>query len=156
VPALRKQSTDPETLVRAQTIFALGRLRATDDESLKAVVDRLSDADAQVRRASVRALRMIEAPRQAVAPLIVKLLNDADPTVAMRALSSIAEGGVEVVPALTAALDEREARYWACVALSEIGPQAKAAVPGLIKVLSDDRAEVRLQATIALGEIGPD
>jgi HEAT repeat protein len=155
-PALRKQTADSETLVRAQAIFALGRLRASDEESLKAIVERLSDQDAQVRRASIRALRMIEAPRQTVIPLIVKLLNDSDPTIAMRALSSIAEGGVEVVPALTAALKERDARYWACVALGEIGPQAKAAVPGLIEVLSDDRPEVRLQATIALGEIGPD
>ena len=39
--------------------------------------------------------------------------------------------------------------------LAEIGPEAKAAVPALTKVLGDERAEVRLQATIALGEIGP-
>src|SRR6266436_3360366 len=32
--ALRKQAADPETIVRAQAIFALGRLRASDEESL--------------------------------------------------------------------------------------------------------------------------
>jgi HEAT repeat protein len=99
---------------------------------------------------------MIDAPRKAVGPLIVKLLSDSDPAVAMRALSTIADGGVEVVPALTTALDQREARYWACLALSEIGPQAKSAVPALIKVLEDDRPEVRMHAAIALAEIGPD
>ena len=38
-----------------QAIFALGRLRAADEESIKAIVERLSDQDAQVRRASIRA-----------------------------------------------------------------------------------------------------
>lgn len=154
--ALREQAADSEMLVRAQAIFALGRLRAADEDSLKTIVGHLSDPDAQVRRASIRALRMIDAPRKTVGPLIVKLLNDSEPTVAMRALSTIADGGVEVVPALTTALDQREARYWACLALGEMGPQAKEAVPALIKVLEDDRPEVRLQSAIALAEIGPD
>jgi len=156
VPALRKQAADSVPLVRAQALFALGRLKAADEDSLKAIIGRMTDDDVQVRRASIRALRMIEAPRQTVAPLVVKLLNDSDPTVAMRALSTFVEGGVEVVPALRDTLKLREARYWACIALSELGPQAKDAVPNLIEVLADDRPEIRLQATIALGEIGPD
>src|SRR5205085_10592363 len=104
IAPLRAQTSDSEAIVRAQAIFALGRLKAADEESLKAVVGRLSDMDAQVRRAAVRALRMTEAPGRTTIPLVVKLLNDSDPSVAMRALSSIAEGGVEVLPALTAAL----------------------------------------------------
>lgn len=154
--ALAKQAQDPDPLTRAQAIFALGRLKLADDASLKAIVEHLSDEDAQVRRAAVRALRMVDAPRASVRPLVIKLLNDPDPSIAMRALSALVEGGVEVVPALASALDEREARYWACLALGEIGPQAKAAVPNLIKSLTDDRPEVRLQAALALAEIGPD
>jgi len=42
----------------------------------------------------------------------------------------------------------------ACLALAEIGAQAKAAGSGLVKVLADERPEVRLQAAVALGEIG--
>jgi HEAT repeat protein len=154
--ALADLAKDAEPLVRAQAVFALGRLKVADDASLKAIVGRLSDDDTQVRRAAVRALRMTEAPREAVRPLVVKLLNDAEPTIAMRALGALVEGGVEVVPALASALEEREARYWACLALGEIGPQAKDAVPNLIKVLGDDRPEERVQATVALAEIGPD
>jgi HEAT repeat protein len=62
---------------------------------------------------------------------------------------------VESVPALIAALEHPEARYWACLALAEMGAQAKDAVPGLKEVLADERPEVRLQAAIALAEIGP-
>jgi HEAT repeat protein len=152
--ALRKACDDAEATVRAQAIFALGRLKAADEPSLRVIVARLSDKEAQVRRAAVRALRMIEAPRTTTIPLVAKLLEDADATVAMRALHSIAEAGVEVVPALSAALERPEARYWACLALAELGAQAKEAVPGLIKVLDDERPEVRMQAAIALAEIG--
>ncbi|HZN34602.1 MAG TPA: HEAT repeat domain-containing protein, partial [Pirellulaceae bacterium] len=106
--------------------------------------------------AAVRALQLIKPDRNVSIPLVVKLLQDSDPNVAMLALSAIAEGGPEAVPVLTEALEHPEARYWACLALSEIGAAAKPAVSGLIKALADERPEVRLQAAIALAEIGPD
>jgi HEAT repeat protein len=155
IPALRKQIGDADALVRAQAIFAIGRLRADDKDSLAAIIAGLADKEAQVRRAAVRSLAQIKADRKVTIPLVVKLLEDSDPNVAMRALSAIAEGGAESIPALNAALAHPEARYWACLALSEMGPQAKDAVPGLINVLADERPQVRLQATIALAEIGP-
>jgi HEAT repeat protein len=156
LPALRKAAGDSQAIVRAQAIFALGRLRAADKPSLDVIVTQLADQDSNVRRASVRALAMIKADRKVTIPLVVKLLQDADPAVATRALNSIAEGGAEVISALTEALDHKEARYWACLALSELGPKAKDAVPALTKVLADERPEVRLQAAIALAEIGPE
>jgi HEAT repeat protein len=155
IPELRKLTADSEMLVRAQTIFALGRLGATDEESLTAVVGGLADKEVQVRRAAVRTISMIKPDRKVMIPLVVKMLEDADPNVAMRAMSAIAEAGAEAVPALNAALTHPQARYWACIALSEMGAQAKDAVPGLIKVLADEQPQNRLQATIALAEIGP-
>jgi HEAT repeat protein len=89
-------------------------------------------------------------------PLVVKVLEDSDPSVVMPALHTLAEGGAEVVPALIEALDSKEARYWACVVLANIGTPAKGAVPALAKAITDERPEVRIQALIALGEIGPD
>lgn len=153
---LGKIAADTDALVRAQVIFALGRLAASDKASLEVIVAHLTDPDVGVRRASMRALQMIKADRQVTIPLVVKLLQDADPNVAARALATIAEGGAEAVPALTAALEHPEARYWAALALSEMGAAAKPAVPALVKTLADDRPEVRLQSTIALAEIGPD
>jgi HEAT repeat protein len=129
--ALRKHAADSEAVVRAQAIFALGRLEVKDKESVGAIVARLTDQDKDVRRACVRALQMIKADRAIVTPLVVKVLEDSDPAVVMPALHTIAEAGAEVVPALTEALGNKEARYWACLALSEIGPDAKDAVPEL-------------------------
>jgi HEAT repeat protein len=153
---LRKHAADADAVVRAQAIYALGRLRTEDQQSLAAVTGRLTDPDAMVRRASVSALLSIKADRSKVIPLIVKTLEDGDAAVVMPALHTLAEAGADVVPALAAALDHKEARYWACLILAEIGAKGKEAVPPLQKVIADERPEVRLQALVALGEIGPD
>ena len=153
---LRKHAADENALVRAQSIYALGRLRVEDEPSLAAVVARLTDPEAMVRRASISALLTIKADRSKVIPLVVKVLEDGDASVVMPALHSLAEAGADVVPALAEALDHKEARYWACLILAELGPNAKEAVPALQKVVADERPEVRLEALVALGEIGPD
>ncbi len=153
---LRKHAADENAMVRAQSVYALGRMRVEDEASLKAVVARLTDPEAIVRRASVSALLALKADRSKLMPLVVKALEDGDPAVVMPALHSLAEAGADVVPALAEALDHKEARYWACLILAELGPKAKEAVPALQKVVADERPEVRLQALVALGEIGPD
>ena len=53
---------------------------------------------------------------------------------------------------LQAALDEYLATRRA---LGRIGPAAKAAVPDLLDLLSDDREDIRTAATTALGRIDP-
>jgi HEAT repeat protein len=156
IDSLRKHAADEDSAVRAQAIFALGRLKTQDKASLTAIVGRITDTDVQVRRAAYRALLMIKADRSIIRPLIIKSLEDADPAVVVPALHTLAEAGEEVVPALADALDHAEARYWACLVLAEIGPKAKEAAPALGKVLTDPRPEVRLQAAMALAEIGPD
>jgi HEAT repeat protein len=151
---LIKAASDPEALVRAQSIFALGRLPGATEPMLKTIVQGLADKDVSVRRASVRALRGLETDRKEILPLVLKLLEESDPAIVLPALHTIAEGGADVVPALITALEHPEARYWACLVLAEIGPEAKSAVPSLAKALTDERPEVRLQAVIALGEVG--
>jgi HEAT repeat protein len=156
IAGLVKHAADENAMVRAQSIYALGRLRAEDQAALTAVVARLTDPDAMVRRAATGALLNIKADRNRVIPLVIKALEDADPAVVMPALHTLAEGGASVVPALVEALGHKEARYWASLVLAEIGPAAKDAAPALAKILSDERPEVRLEALVALGEIGPD
>ena len=72
-------------------------------------------------------------------------------------MGALAEAGKEAVPGLTKALEHQDAAYWACLVLAEIGPDAKDAVPALVKLLqTDNRPEVRREAMIALAGIGAD
>ena len=63
IESLRKHAADADPGVRAQSIFALARLRAEDQPSLAAVIARLTDPEPAVRRATVAALRMLKADR---------------------------------------------------------------------------------------------
>jgi HEAT repeat protein len=89
-------------------------------------------------------------------PKMVKTLKSASPADAAAALATMAEAGEQAVPFLTECLDDKQACYWACMALGDIGPAAKAAVPHLTKLQAREEPEVRLQALVALGSIGPD
>ena len=51
--------------------------------------------------------------------------------------------------------ENNHGRAMAALALKEIGPDAKAAVPALIEALKDKDGYVRQQAAGAMGRIGP-
>jgi HEAT repeat protein len=122
--------------------------------AVKVLASLIADEDAQVRRAAVEALDDIDPGPEVGTPIIVKMLEDADPAARIRALSALAEDGKAAVPHLIKALAKEEAVYWACLVLSEIGPDAEDAVPALIKVLDDERPGVRREAILALAAIG--
>lgn len=118
--------------MRGHAALALGQI----GDQRQAVIDGLfalaTDGDAAVRRAAVRAVRSLRLPRAVVVPKMVEVLKSAQPAVALAALSTLAEAGKEAVPFLTDCLKDKEASYWACLALAEIGPPAAPAVPGLV------------------------
>jgi HEAT repeat protein len=156
VPALVKALKDEEANVRGHAAYALGQI----GDHRAAVVDGLfasvGDHEAIVRRAALRAIRSLHLPHEVVMPKMVNALKSAAPADAAAALATIAEAGEQAVPFLTECLDHKEASYWACLALGDIGPAAKAAVPHLAKLERREEPEVRLQAMVALGQIGPD
>ncbi len=120
------------------------------------LVEAAADEDARVRRAAIGALIRLNADRQVVVPLFRKALEDAEPSVLMPALHQLTEMGEQAVPLLEEALKSEKARYWALLALSELGPKASAAADGITAALTDEKPEVRMQAAMALGAIGAD
>jgi HEAT repeat protein len=71
-------------------------------------------------------------------------------------MEALAREGQAVVPPLIEALGHKEAGYWACLVLAEIGPDAAAAVGALARLArSDPRPDVRREAILALAAIGP-
>ncbi len=142
---------DGSAKVRAHAAWSLGAIGAAAKPAVPALAELLKDPDETVRRQVVKAVQAIHPGPAVVVPLCTKLLNDPDPAVRVRILQAIAEAGPKAVPGLIAALNSDKAAYWACLALRDIGPAAKDAVPALAEKLKDPRPEIRREAILTLG-----
>jgi len=167
LPKLVTLLGDADPLVVTQAAAAIARIRGDDgrpqipdaDAAIyAAAVDPLAGTavhpDPRARRAAVRALRVLSPSLAAMAPVVSKHLADADPTVVIGALHTLADMGVESLPFLTKALAEPGSRYWATVVLAEMGPAAAPALPQLTALAGDAELDERLQAIYALAGIG--
>ena len=134
---------------------ALGNIGPSARLAASPLASALSDPDPRVRRAVVEAVGKIRPGPSIAVPLLAKVLNDADPSVVLPAVQTLAEMGKPVVPLLIKALADEDGRYWACLALAEIGPEASDAAPALAQVAKVAEPEVRMQALLALAAIGP-
>ncbi|MHB8952480.1 MAG: HEAT repeat domain-containing protein [Pirellulaceae bacterium] len=155
VPALAENLTDQDPKVRAYSAHALGAIGPPARSATEALIAAFTDEDPTVRRVVRDALRSVDPPRELALPLLIKMLNTAQPADAAAAVLTLAEAGEAAVPGLISALDDPDAAYWACLGLSEIGPQAAPAVPKLGSLLESEEPEVRMQALVALAAIGP-
>lgn len=155
-PSLIEALKDASPEVRAYSADALGAIGDRRAEVVNALFAAVTDKSPMVRREALQALRMLQIPREEAIPRFAKILEQAAPEDVTPVLETLAEGGDRSVPFLVECLDDGDASYWACLALAEIGPPAKAAVPGLTKLAAHEDPEMRLEAIVALGEIGPD
>jgi HEAT repeat protein len=121
--------------------------------AIEPLIESTLHADARVRRAAIFALRAVSTPDKLL-PLVSRHLADADPSVVLPALHTLAEMGADSLPFLLKALAQPGSRYWATVALAEMGPAAAPAVPQLIELARDAEIDERLQAIYALAGIG--
>ena len=72
----------------------------------------------------------------------------------MPALHTLADMDDDAVPFLLEALKQPKSRYWATIALAEIGPEAAPAVESLTQLAAEGEIEERIQAFLALAAIG--
>ena len=126
-------------------------------ESFAQLIEHLERGDTTTRRSAARTLGQLGSLAfEAVDPLVEALTVD-DAGLRRRAAWALGRiGDPRAVPALAAALGDKDARYFAAAALGRIGPPAKAAVPELIRLLKIRKEGVRDIVALALGEIGPD
>jgi len=166
MPAIVKLLADADPIVVTQAAAALGTIREDDGReqipdgdaaTYAAVIEPLSitavHPDGRARRAAVRALRQYKSLID-LKPIVTKQLADADPGVVMSALQTLADMGDDAVPFLTDALKDPKSRYWAEVALAEIGPDAAPATAALAEAAGEGATEERLQAILSLAAIG--
>ncbi|HEX6745808.1 MAG TPA: HEAT repeat domain-containing protein [Longimicrobium sp.] len=154
VPGLAAALRDSDREVRATAVWALGQIESP--EAVPALGGLLRDADANVRNQAAWALGQIEA-ESAVQPLAGVVQNDASAEVRKTAVWAL--GQIEAqssIPALSAALRDRDAgvRAQAAWAIGQVEPaQAPAA---LVAALRDDDRNVRRQAAWALSQVRGD
>ncbi len=154
VPNLTKLLKDSSADLRARAAEALGKIGPAAKSAVPELISLVTDPDKTVRREAIEAVHQIGPGPKVSIPLAVKVIEDAEPSVRMRALDALAERGEQAVPFLIEALENKEARYWACLVLGEIGPEAKAAVPALTGLVGADDPQVRREATLALAGVG--
>jgi HEAT repeat protein len=167
MPVLLGLLADTDPMVATQSAAAIGLIRdddgrkdipAADAQVYASAVDPLikstTHPDARVRRSAVRTLRRLAPSAEQLAPLLSKQLADVDPSVVMPALHTLADMGDDAVPFLLEALNQPKSRYWATIALAEIGPEASPAVDSLARLAAEGETEERMQALLALAAIG--
>jgi len=168
VPLLVNLLADSDPIVATQAAAAIGLIRSDDeiradtpasdravyDAAGVALIGQLTHPDPRVRRSVLRALKRLQPAPGTYLPLVAQHLADADPSVILPALQSLADLGGEAVPFLMEALKNPRSRYWASVALAEIGPAAAPAVPLLRDGIASGSAEERMQSIMALAAIG--
>ena len=166
IPAILKLLGDTDPLVVTQAAAALAAIReddgratipAADAATYATVVEPLAKTsvhpDGRARRAAVRALRRYKSLAE-LGPIVSKQLADADPGVLMSALQTLSDMGDDAVPFLLEAMKDPKSRYWAEVALAELGAEAAPAADVLAQAAEEGPAEERLQAILALASIG--
>ena len=143
----------------------LDKLRADGPESrserigIRALRIALTDDDVDTRRTAAVYLGSLDtAARPGVVPDLIKALTDSDDKVRLTATRRLGWSRAgEAVSALANALADanRDIRYAAAEALSQIGPKAVAAAPALVSAMPDKDNEVRGLIRHALFQIGP-
>jgi len=154
VPVLVGLLGDADPVVATQAAHALGLVADRGAIDVEPLLAAALHADPRVRRAAVLSLRRLSTPRD-LAPLVGRHLADADPSVVIPALETLADMGGDSVPMIVEALGRPDTRYWATVAAAEIGPAAAPAAARLADLAASGEFDERLQAMFALGAIGP-
>ncbi len=161
LPRLLALVSDPRQSVRWRAIESASKLGA-DAASVPALVAALANTDSYVRAGALWTLRELGPEAREALPALTAAANDAHPgvrAVAVQALARVGQGDPASVAALVAALQgegDADYRWKAARALGHLGPQAKAAIPGLAAAVGDENGHVRREAVIALGRMGPD
>lgn len=154
VEPLTKLLADEDAVIRAHAARALGKIGEAAKPSADALAKAMADEDEDVRLMAVGALASIKPGKDKVVPLLLKALEGQDFGVVLRATEALSSLGPDVVDPMVEALGNEKTAYWAILVLHGLGPDAKPAVPAILKVLDGGQPETQLLAVETLGEIG--
>ncbi len=155
LPALEKLLKDDTASVRAHATGAIGQYAATAQPAVPALIAALADRDEHVRLAAARALGSIGPGAAAAVPALAKALDDPLGSVTLEAADALGHIGAASLPAIIARLQDQNMQPIMIMVIGQLGPEAKDAVPALIKLLDSSDDPIRREVMLALGSIGP-
>jgi HEAT repeat protein len=129
--------------------------------AVPALADAASAKRLEIRQAAVGALGRLDPDTRAFAALH-RALKDPDPRLRGSAAFAVSRLSASARPAVAdlgqMLLDDRaeEVRRAAAEGLARLGPEAKLALPSLVKALGDKDVDMRRQVALALSKLGPD
>lgn len=154
---------DPEVLVRSQAAIALGKTKEASI-AVPALIQALNDKESRVGQAAAESLAEFGPEAKSAVAALLDAKKGHVGLAAVRALKSIEPAvlnpeGRKAVDALIEQLknpNEME-RLDAVLKLRHIGPDAVAAIPGLLEVIKNKQKEdfVREAAASVLADLGP-
>jgi HEAT repeat protein len=169
-PTLTAALKEPSPRIRVAVASLLARLSRRSESAVKALVEALKNDDEDVRVEAVTGLGSClktDRMKGIVIPALIEAIKDKSRQVRWRSSKSLIKWGAgeKEVPALVEILEDRSEvrttipgelsdRCLAALALEEIGPTARAAIPALNEATTDDDALLRVCAACALLAIG--
>jgi HEAT repeat protein len=160
VPALLGALDDKDSRVRTAVLKVLESFGGAAREAAPAAAARVERGEPEERLAAVEAtIKMDPSQSGRMVPLRVLFLGDPNPAIrsgAMQALVEMRTVPPELIPSLSAALQDKERpiRYLAAEGLGSLGVLAQGAIPALIQALKDPEESIRTSAGNALLEDG--
>ena len=150
---------DSRSAIRSRAIEALAKCEPDLNAVVIAARKLLEDEDWTVRKAAGQTLASVgESARSAVPKLFELLGSEEDREMAQTTLRAIDAVDAEALPALIQALNSSDGRtvYFAAFFLGKLGPEAKAALPTLKKMLENANSRVRRPLERAIARIDTD
>jgi alpha-tubulin suppressor-like RCC1 family protein len=154
VPGLAKALGDADRSVRAEAVKALSRCKPGDEGVVPALIRALGDEDSAVAEAACKVLGNFGPPAAAAVPAMWAAVKKGG-AVGSQAIDMLGLMGEAAVPVLAEGLEDPKLRMGCVLALGNIGREAGAAVPALVKVLGCEDRKTRQHTGRTLGRIGP-
>jgi HEAT repeat protein len=160
VPKLAELAKGGEANVRLQALSALWQIGPDARPAVPALVENLKDPNAAVVNQTLLALRYIQPDPKTVIPALQDLLksnNAVQRATAADLIITLDPTNKTVLPLLIELLGDKQVGVMAVGSLRRLGPDAKEAVPELVKLLkAPPNPYGRNQVLLTLAQIGPD
>ena len=156
VPSLSDALIDEEPEVRRGAAAALSSIGKRAQAALPALRSAIKDVDPRVRGTALVALANVSPDPEGELGVLAGALKDPEPSVRRSAVSALRIVGTAAVPHLAGTVEDEDSsvRFWAFVTLREFGPEARGAVPALLRALREGDPITVIRAARALARIG--